>query len=229
MLLLLCCLSLALTACQEKRIYKIGVSQCSSDDWRNKCNEEIHREMIFHPDAQVEIRSAEDSNEKQIADIRYFVDNGFDIIVVAPNEADAITPIIKEVYERGIPVVIFDRNINGESYTAYQGVDNQGIGESAARYARHLVGEGGKVIEIYGRPGSTPAIERHAGFVRETERGGLNMLATPHTEIGTTRMQPASATPCFASTRMWTSSLPTTTAWPSLPPSGRAIMACRCR
>ena len=144
MLLLLCCLSLALTACQEKRIYKIGVSQCSSDDWRNKCNEEIHREMIFHPDAQVEIRSAEDSNEKQIADIRYFVDNGFDIIVVAPNEADAITPIIKEVYERGIPVVIFDRNINGESYTAYQGVDNQGIGESAARYARHLVGEGGE-------------------------------------------------------------------------------------
>ena len=125
LLLAWCCLSLLLAGCQERRVYKIGVSQCSSDDWRNKCNEEIYREMIFHPDARVEIRSAEDNNNKQIADIRYFADNGFDIIIVAPNEADAITPIIKEVYGRGIPVVTFDRNIHGDSYTAYQGVDNK--------------------------------------------------------------------------------------------------------
>lgn len=174
----LLCLMLLLNGCQEKHVYKIGVSQCSSDDWRNKCNEEINREMIFHPDAQVEIRSADDSNEKQIADIRYFVDNGFDIIVVAPNEADAITPILKEVYDKGMPVVIFDRNINGESYTAYQGVDNIGIGESAAHYAKHLVGDGGKVIEIYGLPGSTPAIERHEGFVREMGKMGLTLQAS---------------------------------------------------
>lgn len=62
-------------------------------------NDEINREIMFHPEAEVEIRSADDSNEKQIADIRYFVDNGFDIIIAAPNDADAITPVIKEVYE----------------------------------------------------------------------------------------------------------------------------------
>ncbi|MGN1265951.1 MAG: substrate-binding domain-containing protein, partial [Muribaculaceae bacterium] len=171
---------LALSGCREKHIYKIGVSQCSSDDWRNKCNEEIYREIMFHPEAQVEIRSADDNNEKQIADIRYFVENGFDIIIAAPNEADAITPIIKDVYDSGIPVVVFDRNVNGESFTAYQGVDNLGIGESAAQYARNLVGEGGKVIEIYGLAGSTPAIERHNGFVREMEKRGLQMLASAY-------------------------------------------------
>lgn len=176
----LLCIIFTLSACKEKQIYRIGVSQCSSDDWRNKCNEEIYRELIFHPDAEVEIRSAEDSNEKQIADIKYFVENNFDIIVVAPNEADAITPIINKVYEQGIPVVIFDRNINGDSYTAYQGVDNIGIGESAARYGKHLVGEGGKVIEIYGLPGSTPAIERHEGFVRQMSNMGLTLQATAY-------------------------------------------------
>lgn len=178
LLLAWCCLSLLLAGCQEKRVYRIGVSQCSSDDWRNKCNEEIYREMIFHPDAEVEIRSAEDSNTRQIADIRYFAENGFDIIIVAPNEADAITPIIKEVYERGIPVVTFDRNIHGESYTAYQGVDNRGIGMEAARYARHLVGSEGKIVEVYGLPGSTPAIERHEGFVKELSRMGMTLQAT---------------------------------------------------
>ena len=178
LLLAWCCLSLLLAGCQERRVYKIGVSQCSSDDWRNKCNEEIYREMIFHPDAEVEIRSAEDNNEKQIADIRYFADNGFDIIIVAPNEADAITPIIKEVYGRGIPVVTFDRNIHGDSYTAYQGVDNKGIGMEAARYARLLVGTGGKIVEVYGLPGSTPAIERHEGFVKELDQMGMGIQTT---------------------------------------------------
>lgn len=168
------------SACQPKKTYRIGVSQCSSDDWRAKCNAEILREIMFHPEATVEIRSAEDSNERQIADIRYFMDQGFDIIIAAPNEADAITPIIQEAYSKGIPIVIFDRNIHGESYTAYQGVDNIGIGTSAAHYARHLVGKGGRVIEIYGLPGSTPAIERHLGFVEEASVNGLQLLATAY-------------------------------------------------
>ena len=168
------------SACQPKKTYRIGVSQCSSDDWRAKCNAEIQREIMFHPEATVEIRSAEDNNERQIADIRYFMDQGFDIIIAAPNEADAITPIIEEAYNKGIPIVIFDRNIHGESYTAYQGVDNIGIGRSAARYARNLVGEGGRVIELYGLPGSTPAIERHLGFVEEASGVGLQILATSY-------------------------------------------------
>ncbi|WP_289872236.1 substrate-binding domain-containing protein [uncultured Duncaniella sp.] len=131
--------SALLSSCHEKKTYRIGVSQCSQDDWRAKMNDEINREIMFHPEATVEIRSADDSNEKQISDIRYFKDNGFDIIIAAPNEADAITPIIKEVYESGTPVIIFDRNINGDSYTAYLGVDNFGIGKSAAHYGRHLI------------------------------------------------------------------------------------------
>ena len=169
---------LLFSSCRESKTYRIGVSQCSQDDWRSKMNDEINREIMFHPEASVEIRSADDSNEKQIADIRYFKDNGFDIIIAAPNEADAITPVIKEVYESGTPVIIFDRNINGDSYTAYQGVDNFEIGKSAAHYGRHLVGAGGKVIEIYGLPGSTPAIERHEGFVKGAESEGLDIVAT---------------------------------------------------
>ena len=59
-----------LFGCQEARTYRIGVSQCSSDDWRNKCNDEILREIMLHRDATVEIRSADDSSEKQIADLQ---------------------------------------------------------------------------------------------------------------------------------------------------------------
>lgn len=167
-----------LWGCTESKTYRIGVSQCSQDDWRAKMNDEINREIMFHEDAVAEIRSADDSSAKQIADIRYFVDNGFDIIIVSPNEAEALTPIIKEVYEKGIPVVIFDRNINGDTYTARIGADDRGLGRSAAHYALHLSGKGAKAIEIYGLKGSTPAEGRHEGFVSEFEKNGGTLLTS---------------------------------------------------
>ena len=178
LLLLLPLLGVLLVSCQETKTYRIGVSQCSSDDWRSKCNDEIRREIMFHPDATVEIRSADDSNEKQIADIQYYIDHHFDALIIAPNEADAITPIVQKAYAQGIPIIIFDRNIHGDTYTAYQGADNLGIGRSAAHYARHLIGKEGEVIEIHGLSGSTPAMERHQGFAEEAERNGLHLLAT---------------------------------------------------
>lgn len=164
--------------CTESKVYKIGVSQCSQDDWRMKMNDEINREIMFHEDAVVEIRSADDNNAKQIEDIKYFVENGFDIIIVSPNEAAALTPIIKEVYESGMPVVIFDRNINGDTYTARIGVNDEGLGKSAAHYARHLTGPGAKAIEIFGLRGSTPAEGRHKGFAEEFAAGGGILLAS---------------------------------------------------
>lgn len=169
---------LSLFGCQQSKVYKIGISQCSQDDWRMKMNDEINREIMFHKDAVVEIRSADDSSEKQISDIRYFVKNGFDIIIVSPNEAAALTPVIDEVYEKGIPVVIFDRNINSKNYTARIGADDEGIGRAAAHYARHLLGDKARAIEIYGLRGSTPAEDRHKGFAREFEAAGGTILAS---------------------------------------------------
>ncbi len=156
--------SLFLCSCTNQKQYKIGVSQCSDDDWRRKLNEELGREILFHPEATIEIRSARDDNATQIADIRYFLDNDFDIIIAAPNEADAITPIITEAYRGGTPVIIFDRNVNGNEYTAFQGADNEAIGRAAAEYMRKLAGDNARILEIEGLMASTPAIERSKGF-----------------------------------------------------------------
>ena len=176
--ILLSAVLLTMFGCSDNKVYKIGVSQCSQDDWRMKMNDEINREIMFHEDAVVEIRSADDNNAKQIEDIRYFVDNDFDIIIVSPNEAAALTPIIKQTYENGVPIVIFFLNLNGDSYTARIGVDNEGLGKSAAHYALHLLGSGAKAIEIYGLKGSTPAEGRHDGFLKEFETNGGVLVAS---------------------------------------------------
>ena len=67
-------LTVALAAgCRTTEPYRIGVSQCSSDDWREKMNEEIRRDGLFHNNIQIEIRSADDDNDRQIADLRTLV------------------------------------------------------------------------------------------------------------------------------------------------------------
>lgn len=169
------------SGCRQEKVWRIGVSQCSRDDWRSKMNDEINREIMFHEDATVEIRSADDDNAKQIADINYFADNGFDIIIVAPNEAEALTPVIKDVFERGIPVLVFDRDIIGDTYTARIVADDKGMGKAAAHYGRHMLTGPVNIIEVQGLKRSTPTERRHSGFVEgmNTE-GGMKMLASVH-------------------------------------------------
>lgn len=154
-----------LSACDNESKFRIGVSQCSDDDWRQKMNGELEREMMFHPEATMIIRSADDRSSKQIEDIDYFIESGVDLLVVAPNEADSVTPAVKAAFDKGIPVIIFDRKIHGDSFTAYQGADNEGIGRMAARHLASKFPNEPKILEIYGLPGSTPAIGRHDGFI----------------------------------------------------------------
>ncbi len=151
-------------SCQnESPVLRVGFSQCSDDEWRQQLNREFSREMLFHPEVEFEIVSAGDDNGRQIADIERFIEEDMDAIVVAPNEADAITPVIEKAYGSGIPVILVDRKINSDKYTAYIGADNEELGYRGGQYVADL-SMAGDVVEITGAEASTPAAERHKGF-----------------------------------------------------------------
>ena len=145
--------------------FVVGVSQCSNDKWREQMNKEIKREALFYPEVQVEIRSANDNNQTQIEDIRSFIAQGVDLLIVSPNESEAITPVVEEAFDKGIPVVLCDRKIQSEKYSAYIGADNYEIGYKAGEYIVGRLQGKGKLVEIMGLKGSSPAVERHKGLV----------------------------------------------------------------
>lgn len=155
-----------LTGCagQQKR-FVIGVSQCSDDEWRAQMNKEISREALFYPEAEVVFRSAEDDSRRQIHDIELLIRNKVDVLVVSPNEADAITPVIEKAYNKGIPVILVDRKIHSNKYTAYIGADNYAIGYNVGEYIASRLHGKGKVVEVMGLRASTPSVERHKGMV----------------------------------------------------------------
>lgn len=155
-----------MTSCSRREVrFRVGVSQCSDDEWRHQMNSEMLREALFYDGVEVEIRTVKDDNERQAEDIRHFISEEVDLLIVAPNEAEPITPVVEEAYDRGIPVIVVDRRILSDKYTAYVGADNYEIGKAVGRYVANMLRGKGTVVEIAGLAGSTPAIDRHEGFM----------------------------------------------------------------
>ena len=162
---ILLCL-IGITACrQDTPRFRIGVAQCSDDSWRHKMNDEILREAMFYDGVSVEIRSAGDDNRRQAEDIHYFMDKGVDLLIISANEAAPMTPIVEEAYRKGIPVITVDRKILSDKYTAYIGADNYEIGRAVGNYIASRLKGKGNIVELTGLSGSTPAMERHQGFM----------------------------------------------------------------
>ena len=150
---------------QEESTFSIGFSQCVTDDqWRMSMHREMQRELLFYPELKLEIKDAGGSNETQIKHIREFIDQGVDLLIVSPNEADPVTPMVEQAIEKGIPVITIDRKISSNAYTAFVGANNFEIGEIAGQYAANILSKGDKIIELWGLKGSSPSIGRGEGF-----------------------------------------------------------------
>ncbi|MFC6997203.1 substrate-binding domain-containing protein [Rufibacter roseus] len=151
---------------QEVKEVSIGFAQCTEGDaWRKTMRREIEREASFHPEIMLSIKDAKNNSATQIKQIKEFIREGVDLLIVSPNESEPIAPVIEEAFEKGIPVILVDRKVNSKLYSAYVGADNYQIGKLAGEYIANLLNGSGKIIEVWGLEGSSPAIERHRGFV----------------------------------------------------------------
>lgn len=151
---------------EKKQHYKIGFSQCvGSDQWRITMLKEMRRELSFHPETEFFYEDAQGNSATQIAQVKSLLNKGIDLLIISPNEAQPLTPIVEEAYEKGIPVIVVDRKITSNKYTAYVGADNYEIGLIAGNYIGSRYEGAKNVIEVLGLPRSSPAIERHKGFV----------------------------------------------------------------
>ena len=150
---------------EEEYEFTIGFSQCiSSDAWRQSMHAEMLRELEFHDNIELLIKDADGDNQTQVNHIQELIQQGVDLIIVSPNEAEPITPIVEKAFNLGIPVIVLDRKTSSSLYTAYIGADNYEIGKIAGHYIVSVLGGRGNILEIWGLKGSTPAIERHQGF-----------------------------------------------------------------
>jgi len=150
---------------QQPDRFVIGFSQCNkAEPWRTWMDSSLMTEAAKHPEIEVRYADAQQDNSKQVADVENFLRQRVDLLIISPNEARPLTAIVKRVYDSGIPVIVLDRGIDGDSYTTFIGADNREIGRAAGEYAAELLGRRGRIVELKGLPGSPPAIDRSEGF-----------------------------------------------------------------
>jgi ribose transport system substrate-binding protein len=145
--------------------FLVGFSQANlGEPWRVAMNAEVAARAKDFPNLQIVYADAQQDNAKQVADVETFLRQKIDLLIISPNEAKPLTPIVQRVFASGIPVIILDREIEGDSYTTFIGANNVEIGHAAGEYAAELLHGKGDVVEIKGLPGSTPARDRSQGF-----------------------------------------------------------------
>jgi signal transduction histidine kinase/DNA-binding response OmpR family regulator len=147
------------------RHFRIGFSQCGeADHWRKSMLAEMQRELSFHPGMELIYKQADDNSSVQVQQVKELLAESIDLLIISPNEASPLTPVVEEVYNKGIPVIVVDRKIASTKYTNYIGADNYEIGKIAGEYVAGLLKGKGNVIEVVGLAASSPAIERRRGF-----------------------------------------------------------------
>lgn len=125
---------------------------------------EMQRQLLFHEDIELVLKHANHVVGIQVRQIQELVNEDIDLLIVSPSESQPLKPIIESVYAKGIPVVLLDRRIESDQYTAYIGADNESIGQEVARYTYGLLNSSGRVLELYETPRVTAFSERHTGF-----------------------------------------------------------------
>ena len=164
---------------QREKQYKIGVSQCSEDIWREKQNAELRMGAYLQGNVELRFAAAYDSDERQVQQIDSLVGTGIDLLIVAPNQVATISPAIDRAYDKGIPVIVFERKTNSQKYTAFMSADNYEMGRVMGEYIASQLHGKGCVMEVMGLKGSSPAIERHNGFTDAIKNyPGIEVVAT---------------------------------------------------
>ena len=121
-------LLLSVSCQQERPQYVIGISQCSADIWREKQNAELRMGGYFQDNVALRFAAAYDSDERQVQQIDSLLSTGIDLLIVAPNQVQTISPAIDRAYDSGIPVIVFERKTNSHKYTAFISADNYEMG-----------------------------------------------------------------------------------------------------
>ncbi|MGQ9455916.1 MAG: substrate-binding domain-containing protein [Armatimonadota bacterium] len=152
---------------ETKKQFVIGMSQCNlGEPWRVQMNADIKAAAAKHPEIKIIWKDAQNKTTVQQDQVKELINLGVDLIIISPKEARPLTKPVADAIDAGIPVIVLDRKVEGDKYTCFIGGDNFKIGEEAGKFLAKLLGGKGNVVELKGLMTSTPAVERHEGFMK---------------------------------------------------------------
>ena len=157
----------------------IGFSQTGfNHPWRVAMLESLQAEVARHPNVSLVVTDGNVDVAKQSNDIDDLLAQGVTAIVMSPVESAGLVPAANRVLEAGIPLVVLDRDVFTDK-SLFIGQSNVTMAYGVAKQMVDALGGKGKIVEITGLVGSSPAIDRSKGLKQALkEAPGIELLAT---------------------------------------------------
>ncbi len=163
--------------------YTIGISNASvSNDWRVLFMAHVENQLKQYPDiGKVYITNANDSPEKQMADIEDLLNKGIDALILSAATDVALNPAVDKAMKQGVPVVVVDRKITTDNYITFVANSDEVVGRTSMTWLANQIGKKGNIVIISGIPGSGAA-EARLKAVNDTLKDypNIKVLATQY-------------------------------------------------
>ena len=144
----------------------VAFSQANNaEPYRAAQNAFMTRLFAADKDVRLAISDAQQDNSKQVAQVETFIREKPDLLIVAPNERAALTAVMGQAMDAGIPVICLERDILQPNYRTYIHSDNVAIGRLAGQF---IVDQ---LLKKYGKPkGNVVAMRGLLGVEGEINR-----------------------------------------------------------
>jgi len=113
--------------------------------------------------AEVIVQLSAGGTKEQIAQINFLLEQKIDVLVVIAHDTEMIAGVIKQVKDSGIPVIAYDRMIQGVPIDAYISFDNREVGRLFGRALTEAVPQGRYLI-VNGSVRDNNSYEVHDGL-----------------------------------------------------------------
>jgi ribose transport system substrate-binding protein len=170
---LFCCLALALLAgCSKSGKPAIGVipKGASHQFWLTVQAGALAAAAEQGYEIEWNAPALEIDRARQIDIVQAMITRRLAGIAVAPVDRKALAAVIDRASEAGIPVVVYDSDVDTAKRITYIATDNREGGRLAARRLAELLGGKGKVGVVGFMPGSASTQEREEGFYEEMKK-----------------------------------------------------------
>ncbi len=148
----------------------VGFCQVGSESAWRSANTASIREEAARRGIDLRFADAQQKQENQIRALRAFLAQKVDVIAFAPVVETGFEPVLREIREAGIPVILSDRTVrvtDENLFACFLGADFVEEGRRAARFLIEASKGTARIVELEGTPGSAPAIDRKRGFAEE--------------------------------------------------------------
>lgn len=107
----------------------------------------------------------EDDLKGRIDVVDSFIAQAVSGIVVAPLSDKGLGASVRASVRAGIPVVVFDSDLQGDDHASFVATDNVAAGRMAAEELARCIGDAGNVIVLRYQEGSASTAHREQGFL----------------------------------------------------------------